>query len=106
MIKFKYVMSNDIFKLLEETIINYNNNYLIGYLYDEDKNTLNNTSLYLMCECIEKNNRKEYKNPIAVVSRNQYSAVEMFYDITKENTGVVLCELARRCDNLVVEQIE
>ena len=109
MIKFKYTFKEDLLKLVRETIANYTSDFIIGYLNEGDANSdnLRHSSLYLVCECLEPApNMRVYQNPIAVVSRNQYSAVGMFNEITGNGSGTVLCEMENRCDNLKVEAIE
>lgn len=113
MIKFKYNVNNNIAGLIQTTFSDViNPNTLIGYVDDSklaNINLLAHNSLFLVCDCVFKTGDKaptDYKNPIAVVARNQTEAVGMYNSIFKTDEGITICELEHRCDKLEVETIK
>lgn len=112
MIKFKYTVNKNIAKLMSSTFTDIvNPNSLIGYINAEkisNTNLLFHSSLFLVCACVFKavdESPTDYKDPIAVVARNQTEAVGIYNSIFHTDEGVTICELEHRCDKLEVEQI-
>ena len=106
MIKFVYRISDNLLPLVRTSIVNYTNDYFIGYMDEGDTANLRHTSLYLACELINTDNISVHSNPIAVVAKNQYDATGMYNEITGSQSGTMLCEIINRCDNLTVETLE
>lgn len=106
MIKFVYRIGNDLLPLIRTSIVNYTNDYFIGYMNEGDTANLRHTSLYLVCELMNTDTINVYSNPIAVVAKNENAAVTMYDEIMSSDSGTVLCALENRCDNLMVEPIE
>lgn len=112
MIKFRYTVNKNIVGLIQSTFADVANpNSLVGYVEKQklsNTNILHHSSLFLVCDCEFKTGDKaptNYKNPIAVVAKNQTEAVGVYNSIFKTDEGVVICELEHRCDELEVEQI-
>ena len=105
MIKFRYTLKPNLVQLAQQTIKDYNGNLMVGYMDEGDTNNLKHTSLYLVCEILvdEIPNDKTYQNPIVVVAKNEYTAVNIFNKVTGLEGGSVLCEIENRCDELKVE---
>ena len=101
-IKFKYRMSIDLEPLVRTTIINYNDIYLYGILPEELAGQLKHCSLYLVCSLDYSDNVQVWQNPLAIVAKNEKSAVEKYAELTNSEIGSVLCEIANRCDKLKV----
>lgn len=106
MIKFVYRISDNLLPLVRTSIVDYTNDYFIGYMDEGDTANLRHTSLYLACELINTDNISVHSDPIAVVAKNENAAVTMYDEIMSSGNGTVLCVLENRCDNLMVEPIE
>ena len=104
MVNFKYRIHESLIPLIQKDIMNYNNNFLIGYL--EEGSDLRYSGLYLVCEIKRMQNIDIRLNPIAVVARNESEEIRIYQEITEINDCTVICELERRCDALKVETLD
>ena len=104
MIKFKYNLNENLFRLINQNISDYGYDFLVGYLDEALVGQLRHCNLYLVCECIDLNSQMAYKNPFAIVAKNDVEAAEYF---TKETgkTAFIHSILENRCDNLKVERL-
>lgn len=112
MIKFKYEVDNGMAGLIRSTFADVvNPNMLVGYVEKEklaNIDLLRHNSLFLVCDCVfsaTDDTPSDYKNPIAVVAKNQSEAIGIYNNIFKTDEGIVMCELKNRCDELEVESI-
>ena len=78
MIKFVYRISDNLLPLVRTSIVNYTNDYFIGYMDEGDTANLRHTSLYLACELINTDNISVHSNPIAVVAKNENAGCQFW----------------------------
>lgn len=105
MIKFRYKVPDNLVPLMVQTIVEYSGDYIIGYLEENLSGQLRHTSLYLVCELEFINDVQVYKNPLAIVSRNDTEAVLLYNKVTGKDNGAMICEIVNRCDNIKVEPV-
>lgn len=106
-INFKYKIPSNITELAISDIENFpSNGELNGYIdeFDIYNKNLKYCSMYLVCELeahINTNDRK-LLNPYCIVAKNEFRAIDAFYNITKKNNGTVMCEIINNCSNIKV----
>lgn len=105
MIKFIYEPNPDLMQLINTTVIDYGDSYLTGVLEEESSLRLKSLQLFLVCEPIEVNNKIMYKNPLAVVAMNDYSAVSVYFKET-DQPGSVMCTLESDASKAKVRPVE
>ena len=105
MIKFMYRIDDNLLPLIRTSIVNYTNDYFIGYMNEGDTANLRHTSLYLVCEIMNTDTLNVHSNPIPVVAKNENAAVTMYDEIMSSGNGTVLSVLENRCDNLMAEPV-
>ncbi len=102
MIRFKYRPNDGIMQLIAQTVPDITlNGYIDGMLQEESRYQLKNLSVYLVCSVEEINSRHIYRDPTAVVAKNDYEAIEIFAnDVGKP--GSVMCTLEDKANKMKV----
>ena len=99
MLKFKYIPKSNIVNLITSNISNYNGEYIEGIFEEETKNQIGTYGLYLVCELEFKGGSSYYTNPLAVVAKNDYDAIRVFFMHT-DKEGSIVCKLADHCKDV------
>lgn len=102
-IRFKYKIPDNLLPLVNQTVVDYGYDYLYGLMPEELTSQLRHCSLYIICEFEYVNNLQVWRNPVAVVGKNEVEAMETYVINMKKENGSVLCEIINRCDNIKVE---
>lgn len=98
LIGFKYKLSPAFSKLARQEIPDLNEEYINGWLDSEDANQLYHCSMYMICE-----QQDEFlSNPLAIIARNSFEALQKFYKATEKNNGTVVCEILNSCEGVKV----
>jgi len=101
--EFKYEISNDLRNLLMQTIVDFNQDYLIGYMPIQSVKKLKHCSLWLVCSYIKEEGKKDqYTNPMVIVAKSNPEALMIYTDITGDIYDTVLEEIQRDCRNIKV----
>ena len=103
MVKFRYRLPEHLQPLVNQTVMNYGQNYLNGIMPRSLAGQLRHCSLYMICEFESNNGIDVWTNPMAVVGTNEVDAMETYVRTTGKENGSVLCEIVNRCDNIKVE---
>ena len=104
-IKFEYKIPDNLLPLIRQTV-DYQSDYLYGYLPEGLAGQLRHCSLYMVCEFENSSGIDIWKNPLAIVSNNEFNAVETYSEVTGSEIPSVLCEIVNRCDKIVVKPCE
>lgn len=105
MVKFLYSPNAAIQQLINETIVDVPDpSSIVGYIDDTDSTSLAHCSLFLICtmEFNDKLVNPIYSNPHVIVAKNDGTALDIFYRMTKHDNGSVVSILETRCDKLKV----
>ena len=107
MIKFKYILPEDIGSLVRGSMATPYAGYLVGYLPEELAHDLRHCYLYMVCELDynKKDNINVYSNPVAIVARNDGDALRTFSTETGKDNGMIYGEICNRCDKIKVEAL-
>ena len=103
MVKFKYRLPEALVPLVSTTVVDYGLDYVYGLMPKELIGQLRHCSMYMICEYEDHNGVQVWRNPVAVVARNDVDAMEAYVKTMKKENGSVLCEIVNRCDNIKVE---
>lgn len=104
-IKFKYKIPNNLLPLVNATVVDYGLDYIYGFMPKDLSEKLNHCSLYMICEFEFINDLQVWRNPVAIVGRNEIDAMETYVKNTYKENGSVLCEIVNKCDSIKVEPI-
>ena len=102
-IKFKYRIPDNLLPLVNQTVSDFGMDYLYGLMPEELGGQLRHCSLYMICEFEDINGLQVWRNPVAVVGKNEVEAMETYVRNIRKENGSVLCEIVNRCDNIKVE---
>lgn len=102
MIHFKYRLSDELVRLSQSTIVDFNSTVIPGLVDPGLVGQLNHCSLYMICQLDFKDTTQVWKNPMAVVGRNDVDAMESYVRDTKNEDGAILCEITNNCQNIKV----
>lgn len=105
LIRFKYRLPDNLVPLVQKEIVDWPYDYLYGMMEPGIASQLRNHGLYMICELEVHNNRNVYKNPVAVVAKNENEAIRVYHDDTGKENGLVFCEIVNRCDKITVEAV-
>lgn len=102
MIKFRVKIPESLLDLCRKEIMDFIYDELNGIMEQGMAGQLRHCSMYIICEQEFVNNRVIWRNPLAVVAKNESAAMTMYYDHTGNTNGGVLCAMYDRCDNISV----
>lgn len=102
LIEFQYKLPDGLIPLVNKSIVDFNNDTMIGWLDAADGSRLKHCALYMICESEEHSGMPVYRNPLAIVAKNTSAAMEAFYNITQKENGTILCEIASNCSKILV----
>lgn len=105
-IKFKYRIPENLKPLVDTTVVDYGYDYLYGLMPEGLANQLKHCSLYMICEFESIQGVGVWRNPIAVVGNNEFSAMETYTLTTHKHNGSILCEIVNRCDKIKVQKCD
>ena len=103
MIRFKYKIPATLEPLVRQTIVDFNDTYFYGMMEEGVAHNLQHYCLYLICQTQFVGSMTVYRNPVAVVVRNEADAIRIFYQDTGIDGASVRSVLETHCDNLKVE---
>lgn len=102
MIEFKVKIPELLLPLCNKEIIDFISDELDGIMEQSMAGQLAHCSMYIICELDFVNGKCIWRNPIAVVAKNEGAAMEMYGEYTHKTNGGVLCAMYDRCDNVSV----
>ena len=102
MIAFKYKLPEGIKDLAWGAIYGFNSEYIKGYMPEGISTQLKHYSLFMVCDLEIVDDNNIYKNPVAIVAKNESRAAELYAEIF-EKYGFVFCELSDDASKITVE---
>jgi hypothetical protein len=95
MLKFKYKLSPAMSEFIANNVSSpVNSSYLTGYLPDNCRagSMLAMCKLYIVCSAYADEDKPvlSYNNPVAIVSRSDYEAIQIYNDEFDRNDGTML----------------
>lgn len=104
MIRFKYIPNPDVMNLIRSTVLGYNEDYVYGFLHEGDKHNLKYLGVYIVCSVKSDGDTNIYTNPVAVIAKNDYEAIDYFAEDT-DDYGYLICQASSKASNIAVYPI-
>lgn len=104
LLNFKYIVKEDLAKLAKVEIVGWPiNNDVNGWVDEADINAGNlaHCSLWLCCEYMDDGKTTVQMNPLAIVARNQTTAIQIYNKVTGKE-GTIKCAIFDKCNKLTV----
>jgi len=101
-IRFIYKPNEQMMQMINSEIVDYGNDFLYGIMDEQDKYMLKKRAIYLMCEEEPRYGKMIYKNPLAVVAKNQSDAARIYFEWTGANSSC-MCELEQYANKAKVQ---
>jgi len=105
MIKFKYVFNDNLLPLIRSEMIDFTDNFIVGYLDEGYSNQLSLCSLFLCCNYEYKDNQNMYRNPVGIVATNTQSAAIIYSNIFDGENCFIHSVLENDCKKMEVEPL-
>lgn len=102
LIEFSYKLPEGLVALMNKEIVNFNDDYITGWLDQADAGQLKHCAMYMVCTLEVHDDLNVMKNPIAIVARNENRAMDTYYKATSKNDGMVFCSIIDNCSKAKV----
>ena len=105
MIRFKYNINGNLLPLIRSEMVDFVQDFIVGYLDEGYATQLNRCNLYLCCDYKYENYQHIYSNPIGIVAPNQQMAAVIYSTIYNGKDCFIHSILKDNCKNMVVEAL-
>lgn len=102
-VQFSYKLPESLVPLMNQAIMDFNDEYILGWVDQADAGNLRHCSMFMITELETHDDITINKNPIAIVAKNESQALEIYYRATENTNGSVFCNITENCSGIKVQ---
>lgn len=102
-VEFNYKLPESLVPLMNQEIMDFNDEYILGYVDQADAGNLKHCSMFMVTQLETYDKLSINKNPLAIVAKNETQALDIYFRATNNTDGAIFCNITENCSGIKVQ---